>query len=528
MFRTQKALLGLILVSLTLPLPSLVLLRKHAPKGAWADWALNRTLHGVTLPEQSVPLSHATWFSGRFQSSVTAWVNQNFAFREAFIRGYNQMLWTLFGKSYMASESIIQGKDGWLFERGYLQDYNYMGRVLSDAEVEEMANQLLQVRNRLASFGVSFLVLVTPSKATYLPGRIPDRYKSNLANQPRRNYDRVVEELRKRNIPVVDGPAITRENASLLPGNAFPKLGVHWCRPAAYFTAEAFLRASEGDSGLSLARLRQSEVIVNDTASPPDDDLGLLLNLIRLPPGHYLHSTVTLAPGSPLRKGRLTIVGGSFVHQLTDIWEETAAWSSIAHYYYYKVSLFRFPSRRELPIDEARIDWQHDFYGADVVALEINESAMAWNHPAAFVSGLLGSTPPAPISFSFPDGSWHQEEVLGQTKWRWSKGDAKLSVMNATGEPRSLSVSLGLLSNGVPREVALRAPDGSTLWKGSVTQDKTIQLPRMTVVVPPGKSSFELSSDKPGTQPSPSDPRLLAFALYDFAWTVDPAPKIEP
>jgi alginate O-acetyltransferase complex protein AlgJ len=528
MTRSQKTLLGLLLITLAFPLPALMVLRGLAPAGAWADWPLNRTLRGVTLPEQSISFDASTWFAGQYQRSITAWVNQNFAFREAAIRCYDQLLWSLFGKSYMANESIIQGKDGWLFEVGYLQDYNYLGPLLNDAEVRRFAERLVQVQQRLSAYGVSFVVLVTPSKATFLPQYVPERYKTNLSHKPRRNYERVVEQLKQNGIPVIDGPLITRAAAKELPGDIFPKAGVHWSHPTAFFTAEEFLRVSETVFRRPLARLHQDNVTIDDQPSSPDNDLALLLNLAVNPSGRYMHSTISLATGSPRRSGHLTIVGGSFVHQLVDIWEETKAWETIAHYYYYKVSLFRYPGNHSLPIDETKIDWEHDFYASDVVALEINESSFGWNHPNAFIAGLLSSARPPSIVVSYPSESWHDEETRDQQKWRWSAGDARLEFTNSAAHPVSITCDVSLISNLVPRAIILRAPDGRALWEGTVGASQLTRIPHVRFELPPGRSFLAFTTDHQGTPPSPNDSRLLAFAVYDLKWTEDSPPPSAP
>jgi hypothetical protein len=275
-----------------------------------------------------------------------------------------------------------------------------------------------------------------------------------------------------------------------------------------------------------MARLQMSDLKTDDQPRSPDDDLALLLNLIWTPRGRYVHATYSRAPDSPRRTGRITIVGGSFMHALDDLWEETEAFERISFYYYYKVSLFSFPGGQQRPIDESQINWPTDFEQADAVILEINESAVGWNHPRAFLDGALASLPARPgaseIRASFDSNTWHPEEKSQEYCWHWSKGDANISLTNPTGTARTAILLLKLISNRHARTVCLFSPGKRLIWQGMVKPDELFPVPALRIELPPGHSELVFTSDVPAESASEADSRALAFAVYDLSVSLEP------
>lgn len=520
----QLAILLAIYVLLALPIPTYLVLRRLQPSGLSVDRWMNRSLKGMSAPDEEYVFTSGNWFSGRFQQTFTKWANRNFAGRELAIRAHNQILWELAEKSYMANGNIISGKHTHLFERPYLEHYNFAGGLMSDSSLDSLAGKMREVSNRLRARGVTFVVLFTPNKAMIHPDAVPERFTTNLSAGKQHNLDRLLPRLRKAGVPVVNGAAITAATAHALPASAFPETGTHWSAVTAFPTAEALIREVEARSGRRLARMERGPISVDNQPASSDNDLALLLNLYKVPTTRYMHAPVRIKSGDPKRTGRLTIVGGSFVGQLIQLWEAGEVWESITYYYYFKVELKRYPGAKIEAVDVPKIDWDKDFLQRDAVVLEINENAINGAHPTAFLDAMLLALHRSPgdaVPVHLPSAYWYGLEKRGERTWQWSRGDADVELQNTTGAAIKVAIRFGLVTAAIPRDIVIRDSEGHLLWQGALQPNSPPVQFQKSVVLPPGRSviSFQVS---PGAKPASSiTARQIAFAIYDLTCALE-------
>ena len=79
-----------------------------------------KPLEGVVASEKPVKLEFKTYLDGSYQGYLTEHAKRNTGFREFFIRNYNQVCYSCFGK--FNNDNIIEGKDGELFTKMYIDD----------------------------------------------------------------------------------------------------------------------------------------------------------------------------------------------------------------------------------------------------------------------------------------------------------------------------------------------------------------------------------------------------------------------
>lgn len=116
---------------------------------------------------------------------------------------------------------------------------------------------------------------------------------------------------------------------------------------------------------------------------------------------------------------------------------------------------------------------------------------------------------------------WYYAESNQKQTWRWCRGTGELVFTNHGTTPTEISLS-GRLSALSPRSVVLRR--GNTILWRSATFKRVIPFHTPTLVIPPGVTRLELSSDQPLVKASPTDSRLVSFAVYDLSVRVQPAP----
>ena len=75
-------------------------------------------LKGAFTKFESHPLSLKTWLNGSYAKNQEKYLNQNFGFRNLFVRLYNQFQYTIFNEA--KANGVIIGKDGYLYEENYI------------------------------------------------------------------------------------------------------------------------------------------------------------------------------------------------------------------------------------------------------------------------------------------------------------------------------------------------------------------------------------------------------------------------
>jgi hypothetical protein len=521
---SQYIMIAVLLFLLAAPIPTILLLGKRPVTGTFLTWMANRTLTGITIPRQDVAISMKAWLDGSFQQSAQQWANENFAGRELAIRWFNQILWSLFGKSYMNLEHPIAGGEGQLFASQYLEHFGRLSAPRSDGALNRATADITRLRTRLQKYDVPLVVLFTPSKPLSVPEDVPARYipKQTPASIPYER-DRLKMRLLAAGIPVVDGAELTRGLGDRLPLSPFPKTGIHWTDLAASYSAEALLRKFEILGGRPLARLEVSDVQFAESPRDSDSDVLELLNLALPRFDHYAYGKVSRNPMIPSRQGRLVMVGGSFLFSLTRIWEQSEVWREIEHFNY-SFRLIHYPGGFATPLDLATVDWVQTIGNADAAVVEMNEELIGPVYLTRFIAAAIGGLPetPPPMMAAFPESQWYDSESDSIHHWHWSKGDADLLLHRTLDAPFRLKAAVK--ASRLSGTLRILGPDGSVIWKGLVGSDRLTSVRTEAFWLKESRGTLRLESDViPGKPSFNGDPRLLGFGLWDLSFEEDEA-----
>jgi hypothetical protein len=117
-----------------------------------------------------------------------------------------------------------------------------------------------------------------------------------------------------------------------------------------------------------------------------------------------------------------------------------------------------------------------------------------------------------------PSQGWHGPERHLKERWRWSSGDAELTLRNETGQSVRIAVRGKASAVTGPRQ--LRVLEGEKLlWGDTVVSDpKTL---RFGLVLPPGGTVLRFVNDRPGEKVG-TDPRDLAIRVANLEIFVSP------
>ena len=112
---------------------------------------------------------------GSYPREFEAWYGDHFGFRANLLRWHNGLKWIGLGTS--PAQSMIQGRDGWMFTTDSRSIEMYRGAIpFTRRELEDWCWSLESRRDRLAQRGIKYVFAIGPSKWEIYPEKMPARF----------------------------------------------------------------------------------------------------------------------------------------------------------------------------------------------------------------------------------------------------------------------------------------------------------------------------------------------------------------
>jgi hypothetical protein len=288
-----------------------------------------RPLNGVYIKQERLKLSLKGILDGSFQSQFEKWFNECLPLRSTMTYIYNQILYTIFD----STDTYIQiGKENYLIEPTYPQAYLMEFNDDTSDLLKNKVNLLVSLQKELEIHNKEFLVIITPSKASIYPDKLPSAYMPyvsrkmngeylpngyevfiNYAKESGLNYfDRheMFEKLRKRNIDV------------------FVKGGAHWTGQAAvpYFNELSSVISQMLKIPIGIVQIDNENKLLGIPFNE-DDDLVNLLNLYK-PDYNFISNHITTSIVDSGYYPSIFLIGGSFNWKLLYLNYGFDAWNN--------------------------------------------------------------------------------------------------------------------------------------------------------------------------------------------------------
>jgi len=234
-----------------------------------------KPLRGAYEIKNDTAFTWGAWFSERYQIRKNDHLNQNFGFRNYYVRLNNQIDLTLFNK--INAEHVVMGKAGVFFEDDYIKAYlgkNFVGKE----KLEALANKLKQAQLLLKSNGIQLEILFLPGKASFYPEYIPERYgkKKRISN-----YEHLSQYARKIQLEFIDYNAWFKKLKPKTAYDLYPTGGIHWSNYGALIAFDSLRKHIEGNTVHALREFKITRVNFSETLVDPDNDIADALNLLR-------------------------------------------------------------------------------------------------------------------------------------------------------------------------------------------------------------------------------------------------------
>ncbi|MGX8712982.1 MAG: alginate O-acetyltransferase AlgX-related protein [bacterium] len=312
-------------------------------QGVWHIIPLE--LRGVTSDPKVPTITLFSVVDGSWQEGVDKYVKIHFGFREHAIRLYNQYVWSCYHRSL--NKSVIPGRDGYLYERYFVEDY-YESRMYKYTDnpeelrhkFEMEAKRLAQLQELLRERGTTLFVAVLPGKDMLYPEHLPPADTLNRTPGPRA-YPEYLKLFNQYGVQYVDIMGWFKEIRDSVTYDLMTQNGTHWSNIAATYAFDSIMRYMQHIGGAPIRPVRIGQPYYDKTREP-DNDLAQLLNLV-VTPGQPPCKYVDVSMADTTRgKPAMVVIGDSFFWTVTYNYPLDSLFL-YTHYWFYNSTVYFDP-----------------------------------------------------------------------------------------------------------------------------------------------------------------------------------------
>ncbi len=258
-------------------------------------------LQGDIRPEADSTLKKSNWFNGSYAAQKGKYLNENFGFRNLFVRIKNQVYFSLL--KIPTARDVIIGKNNFLYEEKYIRAYtghDFRG----EAAILSRLQKVKFLTDTLEKLNIRLVLLFAPGKTTFYPEYIPDKYFSDCDTM-NTNYKWTVRIAKQLNLNLIDYNALFKlqKKNALYP--LYPKTGTHWSVYSMYMACDTLVKYLEHLTRKEFLHFKYDNVELSYNLRWPDGDIANGLNTLyevkplkmAYPDIHYVNNENAFKPG---------------------------------------------------------------------------------------------------------------------------------------------------------------------------------------------------------------------------------------
>ena len=296
-----------------------------------------RELDGYTAPIKPVKLTLNNYQDQSYQEYVRKYLQQNFGFRNSYIRTYNQFIYSLFNQT--TNDNIVIGKQNELYLKQYTDVYT--GKTLRNTygtedsarvAMRQNLEETCRIIDTLKHFGTDIIVILAPSKPLICPEFLPDNIqKEHNSFSIQEEYAKLYEQAGVEHINFIP---IYRDLKKRARYPVYTQYGTHWAHSTIPFVADTILQKIASVKGYPMPHAVCTDSNLTTRYRNSDKELESQLNLLfplrheRIPMPNF-----TLQGGHGERKPNLLVVGDSYYTQLENT-DFTKAFGQVDYWKY--------------------------------------------------------------------------------------------------------------------------------------------------------------------------------------------------
>jgi hypothetical protein len=268
-----------------------------------------KPLKGYFIIKKRPTLTKRTWLTGKYQDSLSDYIENTIGLRPFFVRLNNQIDYKLFNHS--VASGVIIGKDNVLFQEGYINALwgnDYIGDTIINHKIVKLAF----IQEKLKEQDKYLIFLLAPGKASIYEDKIPSQYFKKPKTIS--NYEVCVREMKKYHINLIDMRSYFMQLKDKSPYPLFPKCGTHWSGYGITLVADTLFKYIEKISGFDLVDFHAEKGEITSTKLRyTDNDIGEGMNLLwDIPNYPVYYPKIVFEADSTKKKPALLGIGDSF------------------------------------------------------------------------------------------------------------------------------------------------------------------------------------------------------------------------
>ena len=323
-------------------------------------------LKGAIIKIDKKELTTYNWFSGEYQEQSEKYFNENFGFRNAFIRLNNEIGFDFFRKA--KANGVIIGKNDYLFEENYIKAY-YGTDFIGKDSIDQRMDRLKYVQDTLKKLNKNIILIFAAGKGSYYPEYIPDKFR---VKKRMTNYDYHLKLAKDFKINYIDFNDYFLKNKHKCKHPLYPQYGIHWSKYGMCLAADSIIRYIEKMRKIDMNNLYWKKV---DIENPKDEDYDIAngMNLIfKLKSFKMGYPQIKFENVKSKVKPNLLVVSDSYYWGMFNFGISNVFNKS--HFWYYNKEVY--PETFSKPLFTSDIDLKKEINDHDVIIIMSTQATM--------------------------------------------------------------------------------------------------------------------------------------------------------
>ena len=279
-----------------------------------------KQLDGFTAPVEPVKPSLETFRNQTYQEYVRKNLQNNFGFRDIYIRAYNQLVYSCFHET--TNHNIVMGKNGELYLKQYTDVFT--GKALRDhygnvdsarIAMQQNVECTRRLIDTLKRYGTDIIVVLAPSKPLIYPECLPDQIQQE--HYPFSIQEEYAELYAQAGVEHINFVPLFRQLKKTSHYPVYTKYGTHWAYSTIPFVADTILQKIASVKQYPMPHTVYVDSNLSARYQNSDKELESQLNLLF--PLHHANIPTPqyhLEKGNSFSKPNLLVIGDSYFEQL--------------------------------------------------------------------------------------------------------------------------------------------------------------------------------------------------------------------
>lgn len=325
-------------------------------------------LWGYIIEEEAPKLNSRVWFNEDYQKQTEKYLNQNFGFRNWFVRINNQISFSLYNKA--KANGVMIGKDNYLYEYKYIDAY-YGDDFLSKPYIDSCVLLYKEIQNALKKLDKKFLIVFAAGKGSFYPEYFPDYARKE--KQGITNLDYYVSQLKKQNISFIDFNTWFCEMKDTSKYPLYPQTGIHWSNYGMFLAMDSMVGYVEFLLQKDLPDLIVDSIFTTDNILHSDKDIEDGMNLVFEIPKYDMSYHKFHVNDKNKYKPKAIVISDSYYWEMfnsgisKNIFRDGKFW-------YYNKQVFPDSYKKKTMVKD--LDYVQELLKADIVILMVTEALL--------------------------------------------------------------------------------------------------------------------------------------------------------